>query len=64
MFYGYDIGNAAKERHAEMLREAEQERLARRGRAQQTNRTKWSSALLISVGKQLIGWGQQLERAA
>ena len=64
MYYGYDHGIAAKERHAELLHEAAVWRLTRKVKAAQPARNQRSSALRIWLGRQLIGWGQQLVRAA
>lgn len=64
MFYGYDHGNAAKERHADLIRDAEVWRLTRKVKTAQASGQQWSSALRIWFGKQLIGWGRQLVRAA
>ena len=67
MFYGFDFGNAAKERHEDLIQQAELNRLARRvmyHQAPQSLWNRWSSAVLIWSGQQLIGWGQQLERPA
>ena len=64
MFYGIGLNNDAKARHNEMLREAALYRLAHKEGANRAPRNQWSSALLIWLGRQLIGWGRQLNRSA
>lgn len=63
MLYGIDSGFEGRERHADMMRQADEWRLAQRVRTQPSRVNQWSSALLIWFGKQLIGWGRQLQRA-
>lgn len=64
MYYGYDHGIAAKERHAELIRDADAWRFARRMRAALPGYSRRTNALRIWLGNQLIGWGRQLVRAA
>lgn len=67
MFSGIELGHEARERHNDLLRQAAAHRLAQTTKQAKTyhyERTRWSSAALIWLGQHLIGWGQQLQRAA
>ena len=62
MDYGFEINSAAQERLAYLHQQADQERLARVASAQQRQRRRWSSVVLIWLGQRLTHWGQQLQR--
>ncbi len=63
MMYEFEPGFEGRERHADLMRQADQWRLAQRLRTQPSLMSQWSSTMLIWFGKQLIGWGRQLQRA-
>jgi hypothetical protein len=60
MYYGYDYGIASKARHADLIRDAEIWRRARGLRAALPQRSDWTTALRVWLGRQLVGWGRQL----
>jgi hypothetical protein len=64
MYYEYDHGLAAKERHAELMREADAWRRSSKHRAALGQGGDWANALRVWLGKQLIGWGRQLSGAS
>ena len=63
MFYEIKPGSEGRERHADLLHQADEWRLAQQVKTYSPFWSQWSSALLIWLGKQLIGWGRQLQRA-
>lgn len=63
MFQEFEPGREGKERHADLLRQADEWRLAHAAQTQPSLANQWSSELLIWCGKQLIGLGRQLQRA-
>ncbi len=64
MYYGFETGHDGKERHAELLREAEQMRLIRLAKQDRPKSKGRFHALRTWLGNQLIGLGRQLAEAA